>query len=406
MEDCLKDLEYYSSIYKCFVLGDIIGIEDEENYIMKNKKDGTEEICESKNIRKITNISLTPLNEGICEYIRNEDEYLEVEIKEQKGLFYILETEDEDSNQSSTLLARQKQIRYIEYISIEDFITDKYDNVILNMPPGLNSWIGSDRYKEVIHHLNEKDSSDSSGETESSSSLFLTCYPQESPKFLRVFCDNDKKDIAKLLLSTAMEEEKKLTTINQDKENSKKQLEDVQKKNQSFYINQKFIGLIIGKEGANIKNLKSKYNVNITIDSKKIKDKNMSKVIITGDDGNNVEACSKEINVVEKIFEIPESSVGDFKKRSNKILEDYKIKYFYVSTEEKKDENGNVYKAPNVSIIGNSEYIDDLYNNEIKDYEKYYNYGNYNYNSNTYRQRNRGYNYYNNYNKGYNNNYY
>ena len=400
MEDCLKDWEYYSSIYKCFVLGDIIGIEDEENYIMKNKKDGTEEICESKNIRKITNISLTALNEGICEYIRNEDQFLEVEIKDQKGLFYLLETEDEDGNHSSTLLARQKQIRYIEFILIEDFITDKYDNVILNMPPGLESWIGSDRYKEVINHLNEKDSF---GETESSSNLFLTCYPQESPKYLRVFCDNDKKDIAKLLLSTAMEEEKKLTSINQDKEKSKKQLEDVQKKNQSFYVNQKFIGLIIGKEGANIKNLKSKYNVNITIDSKKIKDKNISKVIITGDDGNNVEACSKEINIVEKIFEIPEMSVGDFKKRSNKIIEDYNIKYFYVSNEEKKDENGNVYKAPNVSIIGNSEYIDELYNNEIKDYEKYYNYGKYNYGSNTYKPRNRGYNYYN---KGYSNNYY
>ena len=70
MEDSLKDLEYYSSIHSCFVLGDIIGIEDEESYRMKNKKDGNEEICESKNIRKITNISSTSLNEGICEYFK------------------------------------------------------------------------------------------------------------------------------------------------------------------------------------------------------------------------------------------------------------------------------------------------------------------------------------------------
>jgi hypothetical protein len=273
------------------------------------------------------------------------------------------------------------------------------------MPPGLESRIGSERYEDVIKNLKGEESD---GETESSSNLFLTCYPSDSPKFLRVFCDNDKKDIAKLLLTTAMEREKKLTSINQDKENSKKQLEDVQKKNQSFYINQKYIGLIIGKEGANIKNLKSKYNVNITIDSKKTKDKNMSKVIITGDDGNNVEACSKEINIIERIFEIPENSVADFKKRTNKIIEEYNIKFFFISNEEKKDDNGKVYKAPNVSITGNNENIEKLYNNEIKDYGKYNNnYGSYKYSSNTYnRQRNYGYNNYYNYNKGYNNNYY
>ena len=103
MEESLKDLEYYSSNHNCFVLGDIIGIEDEESYIMKNKKDGNEEICEPKNIRKITNISSIPLNDGICEYIKNDDEFLEVEIKEQKGKFCILETEDEEGNQSTFL---------------------------------------------------------------------------------------------------------------------------------------------------------------------------------------------------------------------------------------------------------------------------------------------------------------
>jgi len=413
MEDCLKDLEYYSTIHHCFTLGDIIGIEDEDSYTMKNKKDGTEEICESKNIRKITNISSIPLHEGICEYIKDEDGFLEVDIKDQKGLFYLVEIEDEDGNQSS-FLSRQKQLRYIEYIPIDDYISEKYTNVILDMPPGLISWIDSDRYNDIIQQLK----GDQSSETESSN-LFITCYPSESPKFLRVLCDNDKKDIVKLLLSTAMESEKKLTSLNQDKENSKKQLEDVQKKNQTFYINQKFIGLIIGKEGANIKNLKNKYNVNITIESKKSKEKNVSKVIITGENGNNVEACSKEINVVEKIFEIPESSVIDFKKRANQIMENYNVKYFFISNEEKKDESGHSYKSPNVTIIGNKEYIDELYNNEIKDYDSY-NFGNsYNYNSNSsYRTNNKRHNnnYYNNYNQdnykynkgynNYNNNYY
>ena len=202
-----------------------------------------------------------------------------------------------------------------------------------------------------------------------------------------------------------MEKEKKLTSLNQDTENRKKQLEDAQKRNKSVYINQKFVGLIIGKEGSNIKNLKSKYGVNITIAPKKDKnDKKPTKVIITGDNGENVEECAKEINVCEKIFEIPESSVGDLKKRANKLIEDYKVKHFFISNEEKKDDEGVTYKAPNVSIIGNSEYIDDLYNNEIKDYDSYKtSNNNYNYSSGTYRKSSKRYNnYYNNYQDSYN----
>ena len=94
-------------------------------------------------------------------------------------------------------------------------------------------------------------------------------------------------------------------------------------------------------------------------------------------------------------------------------MEDYNVKYFYISKEEKKDDDGNIFKAPNVTIIGNSEYIDNLYKNEIKGYNNYNNnYGNnYNYSS-SYRQSNKRYNnnYYNynqdnyKYNKGYNNN--
>ena len=397
MEDCLKNLEYFSSIHHCLVIGDIIGIEDEDSYIMKNKKDGTEEICESKNIRRVKNISSTPLNEGTCEYIKDNDEFLEVKIKEQKGSFYILEIIDEEGNQTS-LLSRQKQLRYIEYIPIEDYISEKYNNVILDIPEGLSLWVKSDRFKDVVKQLKGEDS----GETESNE-LFVNWYPYEFPKYIRVLCHDDKKDIVKLLLNTAMESEKKLTSINKDKENSKKQLEEVQKKNQAFYIDKKFIGFIIGKEGANIKQLQNKYNVNIKIDSKKLKDKRTSKVIITGDDGNNVDECFKEINLVEKIYELPENSVNNIKKKVNQIVDEYNVKLFYISNEEKKDESGYTYKAPNVTIVGRSEKIEQLYNNEIK-YHGNYNYGNnynnYNYSSgSSYRQNKKYNNYYNNYNQ-------
>ena len=410
MADFLKDLEYYSSSQHCYVIGEIINIDEEDNYIMKNNKDSSQEICESKNIRKIINISSTPLNgenEYICcEYIKNEDEYIEAEIKENKGLFYILEMEDEEGNQS-TILARQKQIRYIEYIPIEDYIQEKYANVILPIKPELSPWVGSERFNDNLDRIY------ADKEKKENFKIFYSLFPSESPKSLRILCDKEEKDLARILLTTAMEKEKKLKTLNQDTENYKTQLDDAKKKNQTIFVNQKYIGLIIGKEGANIKNLKTKYGVSIEIPSKKADKK--AKVIISGDDGKQVEECSKEINLSEKIFEIPESSMGDLKKRSSKLMEDYNIKYFSISNEEKKDEEGNTYKAPNVTIIGNSEYIDELYNNEIKDYENYNNYGNSynnNYSGSSYRQNNRRYNnnYYSNnsfkqdnykYNRGY-----
>ena len=211
----------------------------------------------------------------------------------------------------------------------------------------------------------------------------------------------------KLYLDAAIEGEKKLSSVNRDKENSKKELEDVKKKNKTFFIPQKFVGLIIGKDGINIKNLKNKYGVNIAIDSKKVNENKLSKVIITGDNGDNVEECTKEIDVAQKIYEISEKCSIDIKKRANSLMESYKIKMIYVSNEEKKDDDGNVYKAPNVECIGNEEYIEEFYNNEIKDYDNYdkYSYGNHhnNYNSgSSYRQNNKRYN--NNY-YGYQNNY-
>ena len=384
MADYLKDLEYYSSIHQCYVIGEIIDIDDENNYVMKNKKDSTEETCESNNIRKITNISSTPLNECVCEYIKNEDEFIEVEVKETKGLFCILEMEDEEGNQSS-FLSRKNKLRYIEYLPLEDYIREKYVNHIFEIGPKLSEWVGSDRFNAALKKVYEDNEN---------YKLFYTQYPSDSPNFLRILCSTEKIDRAKLLFGMAIQKENKIISLNQDTEKIKTQLNDIKKKNQKVFINQKFIGLIIGKEGANIKNLKNKYGVNITIDQKK--DKKLTQVIIKGEDGDKVEECSKEINVCEKIYELSESSVGDLKKRTNKLLEDYKLKYFFISNEEKKDDDGNIYKAPNVTIIGNNEYIEELYNKEIKDYE---NYNNNNYSNNNYD------NYDNNYDNNYGNNY-
>ena len=397
MSDSLKDLEYYSSRHNCYVYGDIIGIQDEDSYIIKNKKDGKEEICDSDSIRKVINISKEPLEKGIWEYIKSEDEFLEVTIKEQKGLFYIIELTDEEGN-TSTKLARQKELRCITYISFQDLIEDKYANISFDIPSELSSWIDSEKYNEIIEKIQGQNSKDSENPE-----IFIISYPDEEPSSIRVFCNAEKKDFINLFLGAAIDGEKKLTSVNKDKENSKKELEDVKKKNKTFFIQQKFAGLIIGKDGINIKNLKSKYGVNINIDSKKVNEKNLAKVTITGSNGEKVEECSKEIDVVQKIFEISENCATDIKKRANSLMEKYKIKMIYVSFEEKKDDNEEIYKAPNVECIGNEKYIDEFYNNEIKDYDSY-NYGRSysNYSGSSFKQGNRKYN--NNY-YGHQNNY-
>ena len=397
MSDYFNDLEYYSSIHNCYTYGDLIGIKEEDSYIIKNKKDGTEEICDSDFIRKIINYSTESLENGICELIRGEDEFLEVKIKDKKGLFYIIELIDEEGN-SSTRLARQRDLRNINYIPFKDLIKDKYENSFVDVPSELSSWINSEKFNEVIEQIKEHFSKDSEN-----SELFIISNQDKEFSQLRIFSQSDKNEFIKLFLEEAIKKEIKLTNVNKDKEKSKKELEEVKKKNKTIFIPQKFAGLIIGKKGININNLKNKYGVNIEIDPKNVKEKTLVKVIITGDNGEKVEECSKEIDVVQKIFEISEKCSIEIKKKTNSLMENYRIKKIIVSNEEKKDDEDHVYKAPNVECIGNEEYIDEFYNNEIKDFDKYNyekNYSN-NYSSGMYRHNTKRYNNY----YGYQNNY-
>ena len=225
MSDILKDLEYYSSNYNCYVYGDIIGIQDEDSYIIKNQKDGKEEICDSDSIRKVLNVSKEYLEKGTWEYIIREDEFLEVTIKEQKGLFYIIEITDEEGN-TSTKLARQKDLRCINYISFPDLIADKYVNISHDIPSELSSWINSEKYNEFIEKIQEHSSKDSEN-----SDIFIITYPEEEPTSIRIFCNADKENFINLYLNATIKGEEKLRSVNKDKENSKKELEDAKKKN-------------------------------------------------------------------------------------------------------------------------------------------------------------------------------
>lgn len=398
MSEYFNDLEYYSSNHNCYTYGDLIGIQEEDGFIMKNKKDGREEICDSDYIRKITNISAESQENGICEFIRGEDEFLEVKIKEKKGLFYIIESTDEEGN-SSTRLARQKDLRNINYIPFEELIKDKYENSYVDVPSELSSWINSEKFNEVIEQIKEHSLKDSEN-----SELFIVSYQNEDISQLRIFSHSDKNEFIKIFLEEAIKKEEKLTNVNRDKEKSKKELEEAKKKNKTLYIPQKYAGLIIGKGGINKNYLKNTYGVNIEIEPKTVKEKSLVKVIITGDNGEKVEECSKEIDVVQKIFEVSENCSIEIMKKKNSLMEKYRIKKIIVSNEEKKDDEDHTYKAPNVECIGNKEYIDEFYNNEIKDFDKY-NYDD-NYNNNyssgsNYRHNNKRYNNY----YGYKNNY-
>ena len=390
MKDCLKELEYYSKKYQCFIFGELIGIENSDDFLMRSDKDSEVETCNAKDIRKITRVSNTPLEDGVCEFIKNKDEFIEVEIKEQKGFFYILECEND--NEIKTILCKKNQIRYIETTSIEDYIEqNNFVNIELNLPSDLISWTQSERFQEVLKPLTVD---------ETENNFFYTCFDSDSEYKLRILCDKEKKDLAKLLLESAIEKEQKLSSIHQDKENSKKQLEDVQKKNKIFYLNKEFLGLAIGKEGANLKRLKDKYNVNIILDSRHLNEKQEAKVTISGEDGNNVEACAKELNITSKIYKIPDSSFNDFKKRATRLTDQYNLKSIYVLNDDSKDNEGNIEGA-RMKITGNIECIEELYNKEIKDYESYNNgnSGYNNYNTGSYRAKNKGYNNY----RGYNN---
>ena len=391
MKDCLKELEYYSKKYQCFIFGEIIGIENSEDFLMKSDKDSEVETCNSKDIRKITKISNTPLEDGICEYIKNKDEFIEVEIKEQKGFFYILECEND--NEIKTILSKKNQIRYIETTPIEDYIEkNNFVNLELDLPSNLVSWTQSERFQEVLKPLTVD---------ENENNFFYTCFDSDSEYKLRILCDKEKKDLTKLLLESAFEKEQKLSSIHQDKENSKKQLEDVLKKNKIFYLNKEFIGLAIGKEGANLKRLKEKYNVNIILDSKHLNDKQEAKVTISGDDGDNVDACAKELNITSKIYKIPDGSYNDFKKRALKLCEMYNLKSIFVMNEDSKDNDASNIEGCKIRLTGNIGKIEELYNKEIKDYGEHGsgNSGYNNYNTGSYRGKNKGYNNY----RGYNN---
>ena len=385
MDKFLNDLEFYIEEMNGWIKGEIIGTYGEKSFIMTSPFIERNEIIPIENIRQITQISYEEFPNSSLEFEIEKGCFCEVEIKEKKGNFYLLIFK---RNPLLTKLSRKKNLRYTSSINLSIILQNEFSNIIVPVPKELSNWIQSERYNEMLQNLNEGSEGNS---------FFSNFFPSHQPSNIRILCLKDQSELIKMILGTSIENELKLKNISSDKDNSLKQLEDLQKKNKTFYINQKYIGMLIGSKGSNIINLKKKYSVNIIVDANNLNDKNEAKISISGEDVDNVEKCYIEMNISEKYYELRQGKDFELKKNTNRIMKDYNLKTFFISNKDVQDDNGKNYKAPNLKIVGPSEYLNDIYYKELKYYINtgYNNNGNYN-----------NYNRYNNNYKYNKNNYY
>ena len=385
MDKFLNDLEFYIEEMNGWIKGEIIGTYGEKSFIMTSPFIERNEIIPIENIRQITQISYEEFPNSSLEFEIEKGCFCEVEIKEKKGNFYLLIFK---RNPLLTKLSRKKNLRYTSSINLSIILQNEFSNIIIPIPKELSNWIQSERYNEMLQSLNEGSEGNS---------FFSNFFPSHQPSNIRILCLKEQSELIKMILGTSIENELKLKNISSDKDNSLKQLEDLQKKNKTFYINQKYIGMLIGSKGSNIINLKKKYSVNIIVDANNLNDKNEAKISISGEDVDNVEKCYIEMNISEKYYELRQGKDFELKKNTNRIMKDYNLKTFFISNKDVQDDNGKNYKAPNLKIVGPSEYFNDIYYKELKYYINtgYNNNGNYN-----------NYNRYNNNYKYNKNNYY
>ena len=385
MDKFLCDLEFYLEEKNGWIKGEIIGIYGEKSFIMASPFIQRNEIIPIENIRKITKITYDEEFENSTLELEIEKGcYSEVEIKEKKGNFYLLIFK---KNPLYTKLSRKNNLRYISSINLSSILQNEFSNIIIPVPKELSQWIQSEKYNELLESINEDSEINS---------FFSDSFPSDQPLNIRILCLKNQSELIKMILGTSIENEIKLQNISSDKDNSLKQLEDLQKKNKTFYVSKKYIGMLIGSKGSNLVNLKKKYSVNILVDANNLNDKNEAKIIISGENSDNVEKCFFEMNLTERYYEIRQGKEFELKKNSSRIINDYNLKVFFISNKDIQDDNGKYYKAPNLKIVGPSKSIDDIYYKEIK----YYINNGYN--------NNGGYNSYNRYNNNYkyNKNYY
>lgn len=359
MDKYFTDIEYFSDLTKTWSECIISGIYGEKSFTLIPKSNNDIKSNSSKNtivipienIRKIIQISSSPFDSSSSEYNVSTNNFAECKIKNQKGNFFSLTLPET----KSTILSRANQMRYVSSIPLTNIISDNFTNLIFKIPTELSSkWSNESHYEELIKHL-YKDIEDTN-----IPSIYIKCFPKNNPTILRALCLKEKADIAKVIIDTALENEIQLSRVIDETNRTIEQVKDVQKKNKIFNVNKKFLGILIGKQGANIKNLKKQYNVEIIINSKYQNENSEAQVTISGEDANKVEQCTIEMNLVEKIYELKKGSEYQVQKILKKAYNQYQIKKFLLSYEDYKSEEGDFYAGPNVSVIGPKKYIDEL----------------------------------------------
>jgi hypothetical protein len=277
MDKFLCDLEFYLEEKNGWIKGEIIGIYGEKSFIMASPFIQRNEIIPIENIRKITKITYDEEFENSTLELEIEKGcYSEVEIKEKKGNFYLLIFK---KNPLYTKLSRKNNLRYISSINLSSILQNEFSNIIIPVPKELSQWIQSEKYNELLESINEDSEINS---------FFSDSFPSDQPLNIRILCLKNQSELIKMILGTSIENEIKLQNISSDKDNSLKQLEDLQKKNKTFYVSKKYIGMLIGSKGSNLVNLKKKYSVNILVDANNLNDKNEAKIIISGENSDNV----------------------------------------------------------------------------------------------------------------------
>lgn len=344
MDGFLTNLEFLNSSHNTWSPCSIIGTFGEKSFVVEKKNKSTD-IAPIEQIRQIIKVSPTEIPNSSTEYESSPEEFISCQIKKHQGKFFSLTLKD-----NQVILSRENNLRYIQTLPLSQIINTHFSNISIPIPSELSTRTNSENFKEMIKNIQE--------ENNEQYLFYYNIYPTDKPKYLRLFCLKEKSEIIKIIIETAIDNELKLCHISNDKNLMKQQIEDVKNKNKIIYINPKYVGIIIGTQGVNLKKLKKQYKVNIFIDNNSKNEKGEVKVSISGDNTENVEACADECNFVEKHIPVKIGQENNLKKMALKMNSTYGLKSFYVNFNDIELDDENILPAPSVSVLGPEKYID------------------------------------------------
>jgi hypothetical protein len=144
-----------------------------------------------------------------------------------------------------------------------------YDNIFIPIPEEI---LNSESYKDIKSEIIQFENT------------FITEVVREDGYHIRIFTPMINTNTIRIMVDMVVENEMKIRHFEKDRYNNLQKLEVAQRemnKIKKLNIDKDLLGLIIGKQGANITRLKNTYNVTINIDSEVPGDKAF--ITISGD---------------------------------------------------------------------------------------------------------------------------